>query len=68
MKTFLLQAPRDFIDAGIKKGYIIQVPSQTTGSVPHPVEVKEALRLAGFGPRAESWASAGNWIVREIKI
>ncbi len=68
MKTFLLQAPRDFIDAGIRKGYIIQVPSQTTGSSPVAYEVKEALRHAGFGPRAESWASPGNWIVKELKI
>lgn len=68
MKTFLLQTPRDFVDAGIYKGYIIQVPSQTTGSVPHPAEVKEALRRAGFGKEAERWCSAGNWIVKEFKI
>jgi hypothetical protein len=68
MKTFLLQAPRDFVDAGIKKGFIIQVPSQTTGSSPNPSEVRDALRMAGFGPKADGWVSAGNWIVREIKI
>jgi len=30
-------------------------------------EVKEALRRAGFGKRAESYAAAGNWIVKELK-
>jgi hypothetical protein len=68
MRTFLLQAPRDFVDAGIKKGYIIQVPSQVTGSSPQAYEVKEALIRAGFSGRALSWASPGNWIVKELKI
>lgn len=67
MKTFLLQAPRDFVDAGIPKGYMLQVISSRTGSTPHVTEVIEALRRAGFGHRAESWASPGNWIVKELK-
>ena len=66
MKTFLLQAPRDFVDAGIPKGYILQVMSSRTGSQPDASEVREALRRAGFNKRAESWASPGNWIVREL--
>lgn len=66
MKTFLLQAPRDFVDAGIPKGYIIQVVSSRTGSQPNASEVREALHRAGFNKRAESWASPGNWIVREL--
>lgn len=68
MRTFLLQAPRDFVDAGIPKGYMLQVVSSRTGSRPDVSEVKEALHRAGFtGPRADSWASAGNWIVKELK-
>ena len=68
MKTFLLQAPRDFTDAGIPKGYIIQVVSSRTGSQPDVTEVAQALRNAGFGPRAESWASPGNWIIKEMNL
>ena len=68
MKTFLLQAPRDFIDAGIPKGYLIQVISTRTGNRPDVTEVREAIRRAGFGKRAESYASPGNWIVKELKI
>lgn len=68
MRTFLLQAPRDFIDAGIPKGYIIQVISSRTGFQPDVTEVKEALRRAGFGKKAEGWASPGNWIVKELKL
>lgn len=66
MRTFLLQAPRDFIDAGIPKGYMLQVISSRYNS-PDITEVKEALRRAGFSGRAESWASPGNWIVKELK-
>ncbi len=66
MKTFLLQAPRDFIDAGIPKGYILQVISSRTGSQPDVTEVARALRNAGFGSRAEGWAAPGNWIVKEL--
>ena len=68
MKTFLLQAPRDFIDAGIPKGYLIQVISTRTGNRPDVTEVREAIRRAGLGKRAESYASPGNWIVKELKI
>lgn len=66
MRTFLLQAPRDFIDAGIPKGYMLQVISSRYVT-PDISEVKEALRRAGFSGRAESWASPGNWIVKELK-
>lgn len=66
MRTFLLQAPRDFIDAGIPKGYMLQVISSRYNS-PDITEVKEALRRAGFSGRAESYASPGNWIVKELK-
>lgn len=66
MKTFLLQAPRDFVDAAIPKGYILQVISSRTGSQPDVTEVIEALRRAGFNRRAESWAAPGNWIVKEL--
>ena len=67
MKTYLLQAPRDFVDAGIPKGYMIQVISSRTGTQPDVSEVEQALRNAGFGSRAASWASPGNWIVKEMK-
>ena len=67
MRTFLLQAPRDFIDAGIPKGYMLQVISSRYNS-PDITEVKEALRRAGFSGRAESYASPGNWIVNELKV
>lgn len=66
MRTFLLQAPRDFTDAGIPKGYMLQVISSRYG-LPDISEVKEALRRAGFSGQAESWASPGNWIVKELK-
>jgi len=68
MKTFLLQAPRDFVDGGIPKGYILQVISSRTGSQPDVTEVIEAIRRAGFNKRAESWAAPGNWIVKEMKV
>ena len=67
MKTFLLQAPRDFVDAGIPKGYMIQVISSRTGTQPHVTEFIEALRRARFNKRAESWAAPGNWIIKELK-
>ena len=54
MKTYLLQAPRYFVDAGIQKGFIIQVISSITGNLPHVSEVKEALHRAGFHGRADS--------------
>lgn len=66
MKTYILQAPRDFVDAGIPKGYMIQVVSSSTGG-PQPREIAEALCRAGFNKRAESWASPGNWIIKELK-
>lgn len=68
MKTYLLQAPRDFIDGGIPKGYILQVISTRTGTQPDVTEVIEALRRAGFSRRAESWAAPGNWIIKELKL
>ena len=68
MKTYLLQAPRDFVDAGIPKGYILQVISTRTGTQPDVTEVIEALRRAGFSKRAESWAAPGNWIIKELKL
>ena len=46
---------------------MIQVISSRTGTQPHVSEVAQALRNAGFGPRAENWASPGNWIVKELK-
>ena len=66
MKAYLLQAPRDYVDAGITKGYMIQVVSSSTGG-PQPREIAEALCRAGFNKRAESWASPGNWIIKELK-
>ena len=66
MKTFLLQAPRDFTDGGIPKGYMLQVISSRTGNQPDMTEVRDAIRRAGFGKRAESWASPGNWIIKEL--
>lgn len=68
MRTLLLQAPRDFVDAGIPKGYVLLVITASTGT-PSPAEIKDALHRAGFiGPRADSWASAGNWIIKELKF
>lgn len=66
MRTLLLQAPRDFVDAGIPKGYMLQVITSSTGT-PSPAEIKEALHRAGFSGRADSWASAGNWIIKELR-
>lgn len=44
-----------------------QVVTASTGT-PIPAEIKYALHRAGFtGPRADSWASAGNWIIKELK-
>ena len=44
-----------------------QVITASTGT-PSPAEIKDALHRAGFtGPRADSWASAGNWIIKELK-
>lgn len=67
MKTYLLKAPRDFVDAGIPQGFMIQVISCRTGTEPDVSEVWEALHRAGFSGRADSYASPGNWIVKEIK-
>lgn len=68
MKTYLLQAPRDFVDAGIPKGFVLQVISCRTVSQPDVTEVIDALHRAGLNnKRAESWASPGNWIVKELK-
>ncbi|MBQ0073490.1 MAG: hypothetical protein KBT34_04805 [Prevotella sp.] len=66
MRTLLLKAPRDFIDAGIPKGYMLQVITASTGT-PSPAEVREALRRAGFPKQAERYESAGNWIIKELK-
>lgn len=66
MRTLLLKAPRDFIDAGIPKGYMLQVITASTGT-PNPAEVREALRRAGFPKLAERYESAGNWIIKELK-
>lgn len=68
MKTYLLQAPRDFVDGGIPKGYVLQVISLRTGTQPDVSEVRDAIRRAGFSKRAESWAAPGNWIIKERKI
>ena len=66
MRTLLLQAPRDFVDAGIPKGFMLQVITASTGT-PSPAEVREVLRRAGFPKQAERYESAGNWIINEIK-
>lgn len=66
MRTLLLQAPRDFVDAGIPKGYMLQVITSSTGT-PSLAEVKDALNRAGFTGRADSWAAPGNWIIKELK-
>ena len=66
MRTLLLQAPRDFVDAGIPKGYMLQVITSSTGT-PSPAEVREALHRAGFSKQAERYESAGNWIIKELK-
>lgn len=66
MRTLLLQAPRDFVDAGIPKGYMLQVITSSTGT-PSLAEVRDALRRAGFTGRADSWAAPGNWIIKELK-
>lgn len=67
MRTLLFQAPRDFANAGIPKGFMMQVITASTGT-PSPAEIKAALHRAGFtGVAADSWASAGNWKVTELK-
>lgn len=67
MRTLLLQAARDFVDAGIPKGYMLQVITASTGT-PSPAEIKEALHRAGFTGRADSYVAAGNWIIKELKF
>ncbi len=67
MRTLLFQAPRDFADAGIPKGFVMQVFTSST-SAPSVSEVIDALHRAGFRGRAESYAAPGNWIVKELKI
>lgn len=59
MRTLLMQAPRDFVDAGIPKGYMLQVITSSTGT-PSLAEVQDALHRAGFTGRADSWAASGN--------
>lgn len=59
MRTLLLQAPRDFVDAGIPKGCMLQVIMSSTGT-PSLAEVRDALHHAGFTGRADSWAAPGN--------
>lgn len=66
MRTLLFTAPRDFVDAGIPKGFRMQVITSSTGT-PSPSEVRVALHRAGFYGRAESYVGAGNWIVQELK-
>lgn len=66
MRTLLLQASRDFVDAGVPKGYMLQVITSSTGT-PNPEEVRDALHRAEFSGRADSYVSAGNWIIKELK-
>ena len=66
MKTFLLQASRDFVDAGIPKGFMLQVISSRTGTSPDVTEVRDAHHRAGFKGRADSWSAPGNWIIKEV--
>ena len=68
MKTFLLQASRDYVEAGIPKDNVLQVISSRTGYRPDVTEVIDALRCAGFGKTAKGWASPGNWIIKELKV
>ena len=63
---FASSPPRDFVDAGIPKGFMLQVISSRTGSSPDVSEVRDALHRAGFKGRADSWASPGNWIIKEV--
>ena len=67
MKTFLLQASRDYVEAGIPKDNVLQVISSRTGYRPDVTEVIDALCRAGFGKTAEGWALPGNWIIKELK-
>lgn len=66
MRTLILTAPRDFADAGIPKGYKLQVITSNTGT-PSPSEVRDALHRAGFSYLADRYESAGNWIIQELK-
>lgn len=67
MKTYLLKAPHDFVDAGIPQGFMIQVISSSTGSVPDASEVRDILHRVGFSGHADHYASPDNWIVKERK-
>lgn len=67
-RTFILQAPRSYIEAGIYEGFILQVPSQAAGPRPSAAEISEALRRAGFGRDAQRVAAPGNWVIRELNI
>ena len=77
MPTYLLKAKRDMNasvirekDKGkinkITKGYILQVPSSTTGG-PAPKDVENVLLALGFGPYlAYGYCSSGNWEVTKL--
>ena len=49
MKTFLLQAPRDFVDAGIPKRYMIQVIFNTKSRFRNVKDIEVALMRTDFG-------------------
>lgn len=50
----------------ITKGYVLQVPSSTTGG-PNPKDVENVLLALGFGPSlAYQCRCSGNWEVTKL--
>ena len=49
MKTFLLQAPRDFVDAEVPKRYMIQVISNTKSWFRNVKDIEVVLMREDFG-------------------
>lgn len=50
----------------VANGFRASSHTASTGT-PSPAEVCEDLHRAGFSGRADSWASACNWIIKELK-
>jgi hypothetical protein len=64
MAVFKLTAPRQLGD--IPKGYEFKVTSPTTSSKPNAEDVEKEIIKLGFNKHAQSYRSAGNFIVEKI--
>jgi len=64
MPAFKLKAPRQFGD--MPEGYEFQVASCTTSWEPNADEVEKEIIRLGFNREAQSFRSAGNFIVTKL--